>query len=268
VAGLSPKNRYTSIIEAIFLAKYAAGDREVPFERQDIVKVAKRLKIALPKNLGDVIYSFRYRATLPTSITSNAGPGEAWIIRPAGTSKYKFVLIKDVSLTPNPALATTKVPDSTPGVIAKYALNDEQALLARVRYNRLVDIFTGVACYSLQNHLRTTAPGLGQVEIDELYVGVDKQGAHYVLPIQAKGGRDRLNIVQIEQDLAVCADKFPGLICRAIGAQFMRNDVIALFEFEEDEDGVRISAEKHYKLVSPEKVTAKDLEAYRARVAD
>lgn len=264
---MSPKNRYTAIIEAIFVGKFTAGSREVPFERQDIVRVAKRLKIDLPKNLGDVIYSFRYRAALPTTITSKAAPGEAWIIRAAGTSRYKFVLVKDVSLTPNPALATTKVPDSTPGVIAKYALNDEQALLAKVRYNRLVDIFTGVACYSLQNHLRTTAPSLGQVEIDELYIGVDKQGVHYVLPIQAKGGRDRLNVVQVEQDLAVCANKFPSLVCRPIGAQFMRNDVIALFEFEEDEEGVRISAEKHYKLVAPEKVTAKDLEAYRARVA-
>ncbi len=265
---MTTKNRYTAIIEAIFLGKFRAGKREVPFERQDIVRVAKRLKIVLPKNLGDVIYSFRYRAVLPPTITSQAKDGEAWIIRPAGTSRYKFVLVKDVPLEPNEALATTKVPDSTPGVIAKYALSDEQALLARVRYNRLVDIFTGVACYSLQNHLRTTAPGIGQVEIDELYVGVDKRGAHYVLPIQAKGGRDRLNVVQIEQDLAVCADKFPGLICRPIGAQFMRSDVIALFEFEEDADGVRISAEKHYKLVAPDKVTPKDLESYRSRAAD
>jgi hypothetical protein len=45
-----------------------------------------------------------------------------------------------------------------------------------MRYNRLLDIFTGVACYSLQNHLRTTVPDVGQVETDELYVGVDKNG--------------------------------------------------------------------------------------------
>ena len=68
-----------------------------------------------------------------------------------------------------------KIPDSTPGVIAKYVLSDEQALLARVRYNRLVDIFTGITCYSLQNHLRTTVRSIGQVEIDEIYVGIDKR---------------------------------------------------------------------------------------------
>jgi hypothetical protein len=55
-----------------------------------------------------------------------------------------------------------------------YALNDEQALLAKLRYNGLVDIFVGIACYSLQSHLRTTVSGLGQVEIDEIYIGIDK----------------------------------------------------------------------------------------------
>jgi hypothetical protein len=117
----------------------------------------------------------------------------------------------------------------------------------------------------LQNHLRTTAPNMGQVETDEVYIGVDKKGAQYVFPIQAKGGTDKLSIVQIEQDVAVCATKFPALICRPIGAQFMTEGVIALFEFEESEDGIVISAEKHYKLVPPEEVTDSDLARYRER---
>ncbi|HLI09294.1 MAG TPA: hypothetical protein VKV40_22220 [Ktedonobacteraceae bacterium] len=61
-------------------------------------------------------------------------------------------------------MAETKIPDSTPGLIAMYALGDEQALLAKLRYNRLIDIFTEVTCYSLQSHLRTTVPSIGQVE--------------------------------------------------------------------------------------------------------
>jgi len=86
--------------------------------------------------------------------------------------------------------------------------------------------------YSLQNHLRTTVKGIGQVESDELYVGLDRRGCHYVLPIQAKGGRDRLGAVQIEQDIALCAEKFPALLCRPLAAQFMDDEVIALFELE------------------------------------
>ena len=262
------KNRYAAILERIFASHYSAGAKVVDFERVEIEAVAKQLRIKLPNNIGDLIYFFRYRAALPTSIQKTASDGETWIIRPVGKARYRFALVPDRPLQPNPNLAVTKVPDATPGIVTKYAFNDEQALLTRLRYNRLVDIFTSVTCYSLQNHLRTTVPEMGQVETDEIYVGVDKRGAHYVFPLQAKGGTDKLNVVQIEQDFAVCASKFPSLICRPIAAQFMAGGVIALFEFEQTDGVVSISAEKHFKLVPHDEVTAEDVAAYRDRAAE
>ena len=238
---------------------------EIDFHREDIERAAAELGVKLPKNLGDIIYSFRYRKKLPESINARAPQGKEWIIQPAGRSRYRFVARRLTTITPNMMMAETKVPDATPGVISMYALNDEQALLAKLRYNRLIDIFTGVACYSLQNHLRTTVPDVGQVETDELYIGVDKRGVHFVFPVQAKGGKDTLGIIQIEQDLAMCADKFASLLCRPIAAQFMAEDLIALFEFEKQKDEIAISSEKHYRLVPPEDVTLEDLATYRTR---
>ena len=237
------------------------------FRREDIIEAATELNIPIPKNVGDLIYSFRYRVALPPGILAEAPEGKTWIIRPAGTSRYRFDLVNDVPLTPNQHLAVTKVPDATPGIIARYAFGDEQAVLARVRYNRLIDIFLGIACYSLQNHLRTNVKGLGQIEIDEIYVGIDKKGIHYVIPVQAKGGNDRLNRIQIEQDMKFCSDKFSSLICRPIGAQLMEEDLIALFEFEEDGDDIRIVSENHYRLVSPDAVTVDDLLKYQRRLS-
>jgi hypothetical protein len=256
-------NRYEQLIEKIFLAHYKRGATEVTFERHEIPGLAKRLGIEIPKNLGDVIYSFRYRVQLPRSITDKAPKGKEWIIRPHGRSKYRFVLVAKSAIAPNPALSRIKVPDATPGMIVKYALSDEQALLAKLRYNRLIDIFTGVTCYSLQSHLRTSVANIGQVETDEIYVGVDRQGAHYVIPVQAKGGKDRMSVVQVEQDLAVCATKFKDAVCRPVGAQFMPSDLIALFEFEAAPDGVRIRTERHYQLVPPEDLTEEELRRYR-----
>src|SRR5512138_2064182 len=245
-------NRYTKILEAIFARHYEKGSHEISFERTEFSQVAEELGITLPKNLGDVLYSFRYRTPLPKLITSKAPKGYEWIIRPAGKGKYKLVLVKESAIVPSSILAETKIPDATPGVIATYALSDEQALLAKLRYNRLIDIFTGLTCYSLQSHLRTTLRDGSQVETDEIYVGLDKRGAHYVLPVQAKGGRDKIGIVQIEQDFELCALKFPGLICRGIAAQFMAKNLIALFEFEKAKDEVRVTSEKHYRLVRPD----------------
>ena len=173
--------------------------------------------------------------------------------------------MKELTTSPYPSLVETKIPDATLGIVAKYFLNDEQALLVRLRYNRLIDVFTGITCYSLQSHLRTAVRGVRQVETDEIYVGVDKRGIHYVFPVQAKGGKDQLGVVQIEQDFALCADKFPTLICRATAAQFMENDLIALFEFEVGGDGVGLSSEKHYRLVPPDEITPKILSSYLER---
>lgn len=263
---MNQPNRYTQIIERIFFEHYQEGDEEVPFEREDIVRVAHDLGIDLLKDLGDIIYSFRYRGTLPETVRNCAPAGKEWIIRPAGRARYCFTARAVATIVPSQLLAETKIPDATPGIIGMYALNDEQALLAKLRYNRLVDIFTGVTCYSLQNHLRTTVPHIGQVETDEIYVGVDKRGAHYIFPVQAKGGRDTLSIVQIEQDFALCANKFPQLICRPIAAQFAGDDLIALFAFEEaGANGVAISSEKHYRLVPADSLTTADLANYRTR---
>ena len=261
-------NRYVRIIERIFLSIHKKGEQEVLFSRTDIEKAAATLGITLPKNIGDVIYSFRYRVPLPSSILKRAPKGKEWIIRPAGRGKYRFVATEVAQITPTKHMAETKVPDATPGLISMYALNDEQALLARLRYNRLVDIFTRVTCYPLQSHLRTTIPQLGQVETDEIYIGVDRRGAHYVFPVQAKGKTDRLNVVQIEQDVALRRHKFPNLICRPIAAQFMPDDRIALFEFEESNRGIVVSLEKHYRLLPPEEIDQDELTDYRARISD
>lgn len=221
-------NRYAKILEAIFTKRFKKGVTEIEFERAEFSQVAESLGIVLPKNLGDVLYSFRYRTALPKSITSKAPKGYEWIIRPAGKGRYKLAIAKRSNIVPSNFLAETKIPDATPGIISKYSMNDEQSLLAKLRYNRLIDIFTGLTCYSLQNHLRTTLRDGSQVETDEIYIGLDKRGAHYVVPVQAKGGRDKIGVVQIEQDFEMCAIKFPGLVCRPVAAQFIDKNLIAL----------------------------------------
>lgn len=263
-------NRYTLLIERAFFDHYHDGDRVVRFDRDEFPRIAEQLGMERPDNLGDVVYTFRYRRQLPQSIRSVLSDRETWIIRgvdDSSTTSYEFVAvpIEQTTVQPRLGLAETKVPDSTPGLIAKYALSDEQALLAKLRYNRLVDIYTGVACYSLQNHLRTKVNRV-QVETDEVYIGIDKRGIHYVFPVQAKGGKDVLNFVQIEQDVAMCALKFPDLVCRPIAAQFMGPDLIALFLFEPTAEGVALVSEKHYRLVVPAEVTAEDLNRYQARL--
>lgn len=254
---------YDAVIVDIFARHYRKGTERFGFSRQEIQDAARRLGVSVPKNLGDLIYSFRFRKELPAAISGTTPKGKQWVIELAGAGRYRFRLATETRIVPRPDLLAVKVPDSTPEIVDRYALGDEQALLARVRYNRLIDIFLGLTTYSLQNHLRTTVAGMGQVEVDELYVGVNKQGAQYVIPVQAKGPRDRIGAVQTVQDAACCAEKFPALVCRPVAAQLLKNGPIALFELTVQGDEVRVIDERHYELVSAEKITESELALYR-----
>jgi hypothetical protein len=257
-------NRYQSLVVDLFFRSYNKDSSVIAFTREELVATAAKLGIAVPKNPGDVLYSFRYRNPLPEQILKTQPPNKEWVIEGAGRALYEFRLVPINRIAPNESLITIKIPDATPEIITINSLSDEQALLARVRYNRLVDIFLGITTYSLQNHLRTTVKGLGQIEIDEVYVGIDRHGSQYIIPVQAKGGNDQLSTVQAKQDIACCAAKFPHLICRAISAQFMKESLIAMFELRQEADGlVKIVDEKHYVLVPADQIAARELASYR-----
>lgn len=255
--------RYAAIIERLFFSKYEEGMQAIPFGREELVNAARELGIKIPKNLGDVIYSIRYRSVMPERIVATQPEGMEWIIEGRGRARYSFTMVSVNRIVPNDNLVAIKIPDATPEIVSAYSLSDEQALLAKVRYNRLLDIFLGIATYSLQNHLRTTVQDLGQVEIDEIYVGIDKWGCQYIVPVQAKGGSDKLSVVQARQDIACCAEKFPQPICRSVSAQFVTSDLIALFELGFDNGSISIVEEKHYRLVPYDSIDSDDLKRYR-----
>jgi hypothetical protein len=207
------------------------------------------------------------RALLPSCVRRTEPKGWQWRLHQVSKKSYAFRLERIDSIHPSRfSLLNHLIPDATPGIIAFNSLSVQQALLAKIRYNRLIDIFLGITAYSLQNHLRTTVKGLGQIEIDEVYIGVDRFGCQYIVPVQAKGGSDQLSTVQAKQDIACCAEKFPNLVCRAISAQFMDDSKIAIFELCLDEVGlVKTVEERHYQLVPADRIDVTELESYRSR---
>jgi len=258
--------RYDAVVSELFRRHYKPNSKSFDFERTELLEIIQTLKLVSIKNLGDILYTYRFRREFPVSIRETATPELEWAIKLAGRGRYKFRLGPPSRIIPRPDMAAIKVPDSTPEIIAKYAQSDEQALLARVRYNRLIDIFLGIATYSLQNHLRTTVKDLGQIEIDELYVGVSRSGQQFTIPVQAKGNSDKLSSAQAEQDYLWCRERYPILTCRPISAQFMPDRTIALFELSVDKDNeVHVAEERHYRLVPRDQITDEDLQSYSLR---
>lgn len=257
-------SKYQQIIEWIFQRNYRPGIVSISFDREELVQASEALGFPRIKNLGDIPYSFRFRRSLPVSIEHTAPEGAEWIIIGAGIAQYQFRLAAPGKIQPTPHIQPIKVPDATPEIVRHYAPGtDEQALLTRSRYNRLIDLFTGITCYSIQNHLRTTVAEIGQVEVDEIYVGINKRGTHFVLPCQAKSPGDRFGIVQVMQDIVLCQKRYPNAICKPIALQFTGSNSVAMLELavrEEDEIlKLNIVEEKHYELIPRSQITAAEL---------
>jgi hypothetical protein len=261
------RTSYREVIKEIFNNHYQEGIDHFEFTREEISQVCENLNINPPKNVGDVLYSYRFRRPLPQEILDTEPSGLEWIIESVGKGKYRFVLSTVNRITPNQSLISIKVPEATPEIITRYSSGDEQSLLTKIRYNRLIDVFLGITAYSLQNHLRTTVTDIGQVEIDEIYVGINNNGSHFIIPVQAKVGNDQLSIIQTKQDIAYCHEMFPQLICRSVSAQFMDNNLIAIFELTLEESEIRVVQEKHYTIVPSEEISEEDVRNYISRDA-
>ncbi|OCQ95644.1 endonuclease [Oscillatoriales cyanobacterium USR001] len=259
--------KYDDIIELVFKQNFQEGAVRVSFSRDKLAEACDKLKIERIKNLGDIPYSFRFRKELPPSITNTAPPNAEWIIIGSGVGSYEFRLAAPAKITPTNNRQRIKIPDATPEIVKKYAPGtDEQALLTKVRYNRLVDIFSGLTCYSIQNHLRTTIDNVGQIEIDEIYLGISKKGAHYVIPCQAKSPGDRFGIVQVMQDIEFCKQRYPNVLCKPIALQFLSEQDVAILELTVEEEGdvfrLTVVDERHYQLTGKDGISSNEITLY------
>ncbi|MDR1797927.1 MAG: endonuclease [Clostridiales Family XIII bacterium] len=243
-------SKYGDILVSIFTSKFASDNRvdAIPFTRDDLIAHSNKLGFEPPKNLGDIVYAFRYRSDMPPEIESSAPDGYTWIIVGTGDAQYSFIKSRQSNIYPNPDLISVRIPNNTPEILSLYSLSDEQSLLAKIRYNKILDLFLGIVTYSMQNHLRTKVQDIGQIEIDELYIGVNKIGQQFIMPVQAKVGNDKIGAVQLYQDICYCKTVFPDLICVPIAVHYA-NEEVCMFRLALENWSVGIVEERHYKLV-------------------
>lgn len=227
---MKPKsiNAYGRVLTRVFEQHWNAKLTEVPFSKDDVLDAAQALDLRI-KNAADILYTFRSRQELPEAITKRGN----WIIASRGSGLYAFVKIDGHSQVIIPkTLKAFPIPYAVPDIVAMHLPRDEQGLLTVARYNRILDVFTGLACFHLQSHVRTQIKGHGQVEIDELYVGVDKDGRGYVLPVEGKEEGESLGIDKAVSLSLFARAKYPSLICRPIAIIRESENQLACVEFE------------------------------------
>ncbi len=227
------RREYDLVIAKLFrklIERYGDALR-LPFTKADVEAAIVDLELAI-KNVPDVIYTYRVgRAPLPDEILTHGH----WAIEARGKGKYTFVRLARSPYVDIPAdIEIISLLDATPQIVLKYQGSDEQAILARIRYNRLVDVFTSLTAYHIQSHFRTALQEMGQIEIDDLYIGVDTDGRGFILPVEAKGAHpaEQLGVIQITQMVRFAQERFPDLSVRPIGIKVMPDSSYVFVEFK------------------------------------
>jgi len=252
-------DKYRKIFRALFGEKFSAADKQhvdLPFTTTDLARWQRTLGLE-GGNPYDLKYNIKGRGALPAEVQATAPAGKEWRVKPTAKGEYVFSLygIGEGVFELDDDPISVKIPDALPTIVERYARDDEQALLARIRYNNLVSLFLGLSTYSLQSHWKTAAEDTGSpVEIDEMYVGLDSNGAHYAIPVEAKGRArsERLTADQILSNYWAAADTFPGAEVIPIAAKVVDEFTFAMIRFAVDRDSELVTKvfERHYTLAT------------------
>jgi len=241
---------YDEVILDVFLRHYEPDAARLVFEKDELVEICEKHGITV-RNIPDIIYTYRVRKLLPARILDTGH----WAIEPAGRGTYAFRLLKNPPRfeIPFQDYAPIEIYNAIPEVVEGLLRQDEQSLLTRILYNRLVDIFTGLTCFHIQNHYRSFITDMGEVELDALYVGVNKTGSLCMIPIEAKSRADSevIGRVQISQMAKLARQDFADLNRRVLAVKALSDGTIAMVEFNdcEDPDDIRIVSLNRFQLI-------------------
>src|SRR2546423_2980 len=101
---------YGDAIRTVFFKGYVKGINRFIFNRRELLEAMRSRGLLMPKsseeeiakNIGDIVYTFRFRKAFPKEILETAPTGKMWILLGVGDARYEFRLITTPSLAPDP----------------------------------------------------------------------------------------------------------------------------------------------------------------------
>lgn len=229
---------YKSILLWVFQHRpREEGTGNLLFSQADLRQAAKELGVEV-RNYPDLTYNLRSRSALPPEIIE-AG---FTTIAVRGRGQYALVTAEDkIEIPPRTKvirISTTAIPWAVRDILRA----DEQSILSAVRYLDIVSHFMGVKCYHLQGHLRTSGALGQQVEADDVWVAAVGNQGRQILPIEAKGPRERLGRHQMMSTIDAVVAKIPGFPVVPLAVQLEPSGLLVVVRFDYTVSGTEITA--------------------------
>jgi hypothetical protein len=209
----------------------ASGD--LLFTQADLRKAAEELNLEV-RNFPDLTYNLRSRSPLPPEIIQAGYTAIA--IR--GRGKYALVTAEEkVEVPPGTQVAevsTRRIPTAIRDILRA----DEQSILSAMRYLDIVSDFVGTKAYHLQGHLRTSGSLGQQVEADDVWVARYPNKSRMIVPIEAKGPKERIGRHQMMSTIDAVRQKIPNFQVVHLAVRLEESGLLVVIEF-----GYQIGAE-------------------------
>jgi hypothetical protein len=202
----------------------ATGD--LLFTQADLRRAADELQLEV-RNFPDLTYNLRSRSPLPPEILE-AGYTTIAI---RGRGKYALVTGEDTVEVPTGTDVATVSTRKIPTAIRDMLRTDEQSILSAIRYMDLVSDFIGTKAYHLQGHLRTSGGFGQQVEADDVWIARYPNRSRTVLPIEAKGPRERIGRHQMMSTIDAVLKKIPGFPVIPLAVQLEESGLVIMIQF-------------------------------------
>lgn len=237
---------FPRLLEHAFFKHFRPGLDSFFVERNKLQALCNPLGLELPANLSDWIGAFRDYHAITPRIAKTAPANRRWVVRASGRNRCRFTLAPLPSIRPSSNLLQIEIPDVTPDAVNQCCPQDESGLLIRLQYNGLVTTFVGITCSRFQE-----LHSQGHRQTADVYLALDHFGNRYVFPVQATSAKHGHRVVDIRRTSDLIAKRFPNHICRVLGAQFLSEDAISIYEFMESEHGLAVCKQAAYRLLSP-----------------
>lgn len=197
-------------------------------------------RLTHPFNLKWAVDSGRRPPPVEMLVELGNWKGVAWIA--VGKGRYRLVRLDRPNLIdlprPGECGEIICIPDLTPSWVARVQVQgmDEQSVLTKIRYSRVIDRVLGFRVHQVQPHYKNSAKGLGSNEVDELYV----DETNVLVLVSMKKEPDKLSLSQFRA-LNICAadlrtrSEYRGYQTRSLALSMVprrRHNLIDLFIHE------------------------------------
>ena len=155
-------------------------------------------------------------------------------------------------------MAPVGILDNTPTVVGQLARDERELLLARLRFNRLLDNFLGISTFPV--HLLFDSPFYDSIgpEVEELHFGIAPFGDKCMVIVLSERWNGSPAISKLRASSEVPFKYSHNMRVHFILAHQTGGNCLALIELDLSSQRSKVKAEKHYEFIKPDELNAHD----------